>query len=183
MPHTFAYWETDYGMMNEHQLAMGESTCASKAVGPPLGGGPGNALFEIEELTRIALERCTTARCAITTMGDLASTHGFSTIDRDPGDSAEGLAIGDGHEAWIFHVMPSPVKGEKAIWVAQRVPDDQVAVVANMFVIRGINLDDSTNFLASPNVKSAALKVREGGGGGFGRPSPSFQLPPSPSQK
>ena len=105
------------------------------------------------------MERCTTARCAVVTMGDLSTQYGFSTIDLDFGDSAEGLVIADGLEAWVFHVMPSPIPEEKAIWVAQRVPDDEVAVIANMFIIRHVKLDDPDKFLASVNVKSAALKM------------------------
>jgi dipeptidase len=33
VPHTYGLWENDYGVMNEHNLAMGESTLNSKLVG------------------------------------------------------------------------------------------------------------------------------------------------------
>ena len=77
--HTYAYWDQEYGMMNEHQLAIGESTCGARTVAYPLDNKEknGKALFGIEELTKVALERCMTARCAIQTMGDLGQEFGF----------------------------------------------------------------------------------------------------------
>ena len=48
--------------------------------------------------------------------------------------------------------------GTSAIWVAQRVPDDHIAAVANMFVIRNVNLSDSYHFLGSSNSFGIAEK-------------------------
>ena len=82
--------------MNAVQLAIGESTCGTKTAGWPLNAGQN--LFGIAELTRIALERCDSARCAIQTMGELAVEHGFDSGDSgsvtqpDFEDSAEALA-------------------------------------------------------------------------------------------
>jgi len=50
-------------------------------------------------------------------------------------------------EAWIFHIVSSDPQGTSAVWVAQRVPEDHVAVVANLFVIRDIDFDDKENFI------------------------------------
>ncbi len=72
---TFDVIEGMYGIMNEHQVAMGESTCAAKLWASPRGSAGGKALFEIGELSQVALERSTTARQAVQMMGDLATTY------------------------------------------------------------------------------------------------------------
>lgn len=48
--------------------------------------------------------------------------------------------------------------GTSAVWVAQRVPDDHIAVVANTFVIRLIDFEDHENFMYSSNIKDVALQ-------------------------
>ncbi len=90
--HTFAYFDGSYGMMNEHQLSIGESTCGAKvaAYSPARGG---EALMEASTLTRLALQRCKTARCAVLLMGDLAETYGFAGSE-DPME--EGQQTGRG---------------------------------------------------------------------------------------
>jgi hypothetical protein len=42
--------------MNEYQVSIGESTCASKLYAAPIGFG-GKALLEASELSQIGLER------------------------------------------------------------------------------------------------------------------------------
>ena len=65
----------------------------------------------------------------------------------------------DPREGFIFHVLPDPT-GLSAIWVAQRVPDGHVGVVANMFSIRHVLPDVSTggqpDFLYSASVHAVA---------------------------
>lgn len=164
LPHTFAYFDQDYGMMNEVQLSIGESTCGAKTVGWPLDapGGHGKNLFGIAELSKVALERCESARCAVKTMGELAVQYGFYSEDSgDPnqpdfGDSAEALVIGDKFgEVWVFHVLTGQ-GNTSAVWAAQRVPENHVTALANGFTIREMNLEDPEWFLASPNVESFA---------------------------
>jgi len=119
--HTFGYIEGLYGIMNEHQVSIGESTCASKLWAAPLGslgssrnGGQGLALFEVSELSQIAMERARTSREAISIIGSLAEKFGFYSADwesRSPdypnnviGEGGEALSIVDPEEAWIFHI-------------------------------------------------------------------------------
>lgn len=177
-PHTFAYFDQDYGMMNEVQLSIGESTCGAKTVGWALDapGGHGKNLFGIAELSKIALERCESARCAVKTMGELAVQYGFYSEDSgDPnkpdfGDSAEALVIGDKlGEVWVFHVLTGQ-GNTSAVWAAQRVPENHVTALANGFTIREMDLEDTEWYLASSNVKSFAQDM------GWWDPSASFDF-------
>jgi dipeptidase len=109
-------------------------------------------------LTLVALERCATARCAIATIGNLASELGYYAADVTQSEAGEGLSIVDSTEAWVFHVLPNRA-GDGAVWVAQKVPDDHVSVVANAFVIRGVpelGAAGATDFLTSANLWTEA---------------------------
>ncbi|RLN54866.1 hypothetical protein BBJ29_002465 [Phytophthora kernoviae] len=157
---TFAYIEGAYGIINEHQVAIGESTCAARFVSKPVTQG-GDALFDVTELSRIALQRATTAREAIQIMGDLAVQYGYYGAEWE-GDgvfdeAGEALTVTDTKEAWIFHILPDDT-GKSAVWAAQRVPDDQISGVANQFVIRELDLNNPSEFLASPNIHDVAIR-------------------------
>eukprot|EP00442_Polarella_glacialis_P020198 CAMPEP_0115101884 /NCGR_PEP_ID=MMETSP0227-20121206/33527_1 /TAXON_ID=89957 /ORGANISM="Polarella glacialis, Strain CCMP 1383" /LENGTH=245 /DNA_ID=CAMNT_0002497779 /DNA_START=73 /DNA_END=806 /DNA_ORIENTATION=+ len=130
---TFSYYESTYGALNEHGVGIGESTCSGVFGANDTSHG-GKALLSVDSLTKIAMERSTSARGAVELMGSLAEEHGFYGVGSFEG-TAESLFVGDAAEAWIFHILPDPT-GATAIWAAQRVPDDHVTVVANMFVIR-----------------------------------------------
>jgi len=139
--HTYAYFDGVYGVMNEHQLGIGETTGAAKTYVEPMPeGGP---LFDTAALSKVAMERCKTARGAIELMGSLAEQYGYYNW-------GETLAVIDPNEAWVFEIVPTP-DGKSAVWVAQRVPDDEVAVVPNMLVIREID-PSSPDFIISDNV-------------------------------
>ena len=79
--HTYRYLDTAYPCLNERQLAIGETTISGRDTLQNKKG-----LFMVEELERIALERCSTAREAIQLMGDLVKKYGY-------GDSGECLTV------------------------------------------------------------------------------------------
>lgn len=136
--------------MNEFQVGMAESTCSGVFSTSAVGNG-GKALLSIDELSRIGLERCDSSRCAVQLMGDLAVQYGFYGADGGTEGGSESLMVTDPEEGFIFHILPDDT-GTSAIWVAQRVPDDHIGAVTNMFVIRNVNLSDSYNFLGSSNM-------------------------------
>lgn len=161
--HTYGYIDGQYGIINEHQLAIGESTCGGKLVAVPVHAG-GDALLDVTQLSKIAMERCKTARCAVQTMGDLATEYGYygaawsGDMSNQLGEAGEALTVADPEEAWVFHIHPDQ-SGKSAVWVAQRVPDNHVAAVANQFIIRQVDLKDKDNFLGSDNIFSTAQKA------------------------
>ena len=143
--HTYAYLNTAYPCLNEKQLAIGETTF----VGPDtLVNAAG--WFRIEELQRVALQRCDNARDAIRLMGSLAEQYGY-------GDSGECLTVADKNEVWQFEIVGVGKHRIGAAWVAKRVPDDHVALSANIPRIGKINRKDK-NMMASANVEQVALE-------------------------
>jgi dipeptidase len=155
--HTYAYIDGGYGIMNEHQLSIGESTCGARITALSIPEG-GQALVEAAELTRIAMERCATAVCAVQTMGDLAVKYGYHGADATFGEGGESLQVIDPNDAWVFHIVADDT-GTSAVWVAQRVPHGHMAVVANQFIIREVDLEDKENFMGSSNILEVAERA------------------------
>lgn len=165
---TWAYWDTDYGVQNEWGLSIGESTATANTVGwPAVPDLPyGYNLVGIEDLSKIALERCKTARCAVETMGAIAVKHGFYSGDSGSpdkpvhGGSSEVLVLADADpgDVWIFNVLTGE-GNRSAIWAAQRVPPNHVVAVGNSFTIRSLNLSSPEDNLYSPGVKHLAEKM------------------------
>ncbi|RHY32115.1 hypothetical protein DYB32_002856 [Aphanomyces invadans] len=158
VPATYGYLEGVYPIMNDHHVALGESTCAAKFVSKPVSGG-GLARLDIVELGRVALERTATARAAVMLMGELAETFGYYGSFWDTAaafeNSGEALTVTDPNEAWMVHILPDDT-GASAIWVAQRIPDDHITAVANRFVIRRVDFSDTDNFMWSANMLGIA---------------------------
>ena len=146
--HTFRFINTAYPCLNERQLGIGETTYGGRDTMQNKEG-----MFMIEELARVALERCTTAREAIRLMGKLIKEYGY-------GDSGECLTIADPNEVWIFEVQGEGPKKIGGVWAAQRIPDDEIAVSANISRIGRIDLSDPDHFMASDNVFDVARKMK-----------------------
>lgn len=130
--HTYAYFDGSYGIMNEHQLGIGECSNGAK-VGP--GPEPGKRIFYSAELSRVALERCKKAREAVQLMGELIEEYGYY-------GTGETLLVGDTEEGWVFEMCGYDEKGSGGLWVAKKVPDGEVFVAANEFRIREIDPED-----------------------------------------
>ena len=145
--HTYRVLDTSYPCLNEKQLGMGETTISGRDTLRNKNG-----MFMIEELQRVALERCTTAREAIKLMGELVKQYGY-------GDSGECLTIADTKEVWIFEIFGEGPDKIGGVWAAQRIQDDEVAVSANIPRISTLNLKDKNNYMASDNVFDVAKKL------------------------
>lgn len=145
--HTYRFLDTAYPCLNEKQLAIGETTYSGRDTMRNKEG-----MFMIEELERVVLERCSTARQAITLMGDLIKEYGY-------GDSGECLTIADPNEVWIFEVQGEGPDKIGGVWAAVRIPDDHIAVSANVSRIGKLNLKDKDNYMASDNVMEVAKKM------------------------
>jgi len=158
VPHTFAYWEAAYPLVNEHGLGFGESTCGAQLIGNSVMTG-GEALFSVAELMKVALERCKTARCALDLMGTQAESRGFYGEDPGMPGAGESLAVVDRSETWVFHITGG-LANKSATWVAQRVPSNHVSVVANNFIIQKVNCKDTANFMCSSNIFSNAREAK-----------------------
>ena len=146
--HTYRFLDTAYPCLNEKQLAIGETTYGGrKEMKNPKG------LFTIEELERIVLERCTTARQAIRLMGELIKKYGY-------GDDGECLTIADKNEVWIFEVQGEGTKKIGGVWAAVRIPDDEIGVSANISRIGKLDLNDTDRYMASDNVFDVAKQMK-----------------------
>jgi len=144
--HTYAYFDGSYGLMNEHQLMFGEATNGAKMTVEPK---PSKLIFYSAELSRVALERCKTARCAIKLIGELIETYGYY-------GTGETLPVADKNEGWVIEMAPSP-ENKGGLWVAKRVPDGEIFVAANEFRIREVDRNDP-NMLYSKNLHAIAKK-------------------------
>ena len=156
---TYAYFHTGYPQMNEHQLAIGESTLSQKDE-LKVDISSGKQIMTIEQAQVFALQRCKTAREAIDLITTLVEKYGFLP---SCGPESEALCIADPNEAWVlevFSVGPDWEPGSEelgAIWAAQRVPDDHIAVVPNWSIIKEIDLKNPDYFKASKNYKQVAI--------------------------
>jgi len=132
------------GNMNEHQVAITESTFGGR---PELVDSTG--IMDYGSLIYIALQRSKTAREAIQVITGLVAEHGYYS-------SGESFSIADKNEAWIMELIGKGVGNKGAVWVAIRIPDDCISAHANQARIQQIPFDDKENCIYSPDVVSFA---------------------------
>jgi dipeptidase len=133
------------GLMNEHQLAISETTTTGRE---ELENPDG--LIHYWTLMKLTLERAATAREAIEVMAALVEEHSYRS-------TAESFSIADPDEVWLMEMIGTGPGGDGAVWVAMRIPDGSIAAYANAPRIRTFPLDDPDNCLYSSNVISFAV--------------------------
>ena len=144
---TIAQVERTYnvvGNMNEHQLAITESTFGGRRELRDTAG-----IMDYGSLIYITLQRAKTAREAIKVMTDLVAEYGYYS-------GGETFSIADKREAWVMEMVGKGPGRKGAIWVAIRIPDDCISAHANQSRIQQIPFDDKENCLYAPDVVSFA---------------------------
>lgn len=140
--HTFAV----LGLMNEHQLVIGETTFDGREELRNPGG-----LLHYWDLMILTLQRAKTAREAIKVMTELVAEYGYRA-------TGESFSIADKKEAWILEMIGHDSGGKGVEWVAVRIPDGYISCHANKARIGEFPLDDPKNCLYSDNVISFAIE-------------------------
>ena len=147
VPRTNKFLDSALPCINEHQVAIGESTFGGKEIMQSDIG-----VIDYYELNRIMAERAKNARDAIRIMDEVTKEYGYIA-------GGECFTIADPSEVWHLEVI-GPGKDKKgAVWVAQRVPEHHVSVNANGSRIRRIDLSKPDYFMASENYKSRAVEL------------------------
>ncbi len=142
--HTFSV----IGNMNEHQLAIGETTFGGRE---ELLSQPG-AIIDYGTLIYFSLQRAKNAREAIRIMGELVARYGYAS-------QGESFSVSDANEAWILEMIGKGKEEKGAVWVAMRIPDGYISGHANHPRITQFPLNDPENCLYSPDAISFARKM------------------------
>uniref|UniRef100_A0A7S4SSK6 Phospholipase B-like n=1 Tax=Alexandrium monilatum TaxID=311494 RepID=A0A7S4SSK6_9DINO len=178
---TYGYWESTLPLMNEAGLALGESSCAARLLNYPLGQAPAEGdprtkqpategLLDLTNMMQVALERCATARCAVSVMGALSEEYGFFpmvgewslSLESDSkkiafDDGGESITLSDrSGEAWVFHVVGGVPGVVKSVWAAMRLPKGHAAFIANNFILREVPETPNEDWLFSSKMREAA---------------------------
>lgn len=132
------------GNMNEHQLAIGETTFTGRGELQDTTG-----IMDYGSLIYIALQRAKTAREAIQLMDQLMSEYGYYS-------TGESFSIADANEVWIMELIGKGPGNKGAVWVARRIPEGYVCGHANQSRITTFPLNDPENCLYSKDVISFA---------------------------
>jgi len=134
------------GYLNEWGVAIVSDGCPDRAIGLRKLKAEGQLVEGgiLYMLRRLIAERAKTAREAVQIAGELIEQVGYP--------SSRTLVIADSKEAWLLAIS----RGKH--WIAQRVPDDAVVLLPNVYVIGEVNLKDTANFLGSPDLIEYAIK-------------------------
>ena len=146
---THQYLHGNYSIINDHGVAMGESTCWFTPQDEhtqkldELFNQNNNGIIDCYQVQHIALERAETAREAVQIIAQQVEEYGWNT-------SAECINICDGNEVWIMEVYGLD------LWCAVRIPDDAFFVAANRCRINEIDFNDPENYMWAENLVSFA---------------------------
>lgn len=135
------------GNMNEHQLAIGESTWGGRE---ELADTTGQSVMDYGSLIYVALERAKNARESIDVMTDLVEKYGYAS-------EGESFTIADKNEVWVMEMIGKGAE-KGAVWIAVRIPDNAISGHANEPRIRKVDLKDKENVRYSKDLIKFARK-------------------------
>lgn len=125
------------GNMNNHQLAIGETTFGGRnELRNPEG------IIDYGSLIYITLQRARNAREAIKTMSKLVDDYGYYS-------SGESFSIADPDEVWIMELIGKGPGEKGAVWVARRIPEGYISGHANQARITTFPLADGKKSITS----------------------------------
>lgn len=141
------------GNINEHQLAIGETTFTGLSYLQDSRG-----IIDYGSLIYITLQRARNAREAIKVFAELISEYGYSS-------TGETFSISDPNEVWILEMMGKgkPILDKKGntdtkawtlspVWVAMRIPDGYVSGHANQARITTFPLENGKTSISCKNL-------------------------------
>ena len=149
VPETWSYiWSEMPGMLfsdsyvNEWGVSVTSDNCPSREDKPEItDGGIGYML------RALVAQRARTSREGVLLAGKLVEQFGYI-------DSGRTYVICDPDEGWLFCV----VNGKH--WLAKRVDDNEIAMVANTYTVREVDISDGKNVIASDDIVEYA-KARD----------------------
>ncbi|ETY74284.1 C69 family dipeptidase [Lactiplantibacillus fabifermentans] len=137
-------WTPKYGLfeedgINEYGVAMSATEsayCNARvlAADPYVVDGIGE-----EAMVTVTLPYIHSAREGVERLGQIVEEHGTYETN--------GILFSDAEEVWYMET------GAGHYWVAQRIPDDAYAVVANQLAIQEIDLADHDNYLYAKGIR------------------------------
>jgi dipeptidase len=138
------------GGLNEHNVAARDVWSDSReelvALTPDGQTGP-----QYSDLSRIAMERATTAREAVEILGELIDTYGYTTY------GGNSHLFADENEGWVFLNFA----GGQGLWAAERLGPDDVRVsypgYIHDFPADETTVGDGKDYLGSANLVSVAV--------------------------
>jgi len=141
VPQTWSYiWSEIPGMsfsdsyINECRVSIASDNCPSREDKPEISdGGIGYML------RALVAQRARTSREGVLLAGKLVERFGYI-------DSGRTYIICDPDEGWLFCV----VNGKH--WLAKRVADNEIAMIANTYTAREVDISDTENVLASHDI-------------------------------
>ncbi|OFX45369.1 MAG: peptidase C69 [Bacteroidetes bacterium GWA2_30_7] len=137
VPHTYSV----VGNMNEHQLAIGETTYGGRHELED-----STAIIDYGSLIYLTLQRAKNAREAIKTFYELTTEYGYYS-------SGESFSISDANEVWILEMIGKGPGIKGAVWVARRIPDGYISGHANHPRITTFPLDNGKTSISTKNIK------------------------------